>query len=231
MFSSDFQTLAASRRWDLYGPVHKGLRYAHAQMIMRLGSADHGADQPQLIDDLRAHLRIGAKHLEHEETFIHPALEALAPGAITVLNAQHERHHARFAQLAALIDAFEAAAPGERPACGRMLYLGFAAFVAEDLEHMHQEETKTWPVLCALFTDEQLADLEMRIIATLTPEDNIAMMRMMLPAMTPSERIGLLSGMKAGAPPEAYGAVIERAARPTLPAEAFAELQRFGLAA
>ena len=56
-------------------------------------------------------------------------------------------------------------------------------------------------------------------------------MRMMLPAMNPEERTGLLTGMKAGAPPEAYAAVIEHAARPTLPRAEFADLERLGLAA
>jgi hemerythrin-like domain-containing protein len=230
MFKRDFETLAATRRWDIYGPVHKGLRHAHSQLITRLGQADYAGDVRQLTADLRAHLAIAAKHLGHEETFIHAALEAAAPGSISALNQEHQQHRVRLAELGVMIEALESAAAG-REAHGRMLYLAFAAFVAEDLEHMRHEETETWPLLCALFTDEQLADIEMRIIATLTPEDNIAMMRMMLPAMSPTERIGLLSGMKAGAPPEAYAAVIEGAARPSLPDHDFAELQRLDLAA
>jgi hypothetical protein len=230
MFSKDFQTSTASRRWDIYGPVHKGLRLAHSQMIIRLGQADyvHGSDQ--LLCDLRAHLAIAAKHLDHEEVFIHAVL-ASAPAYLLVLNEQHEQHRSRLAGLNAAIERLEVATPDQRPMQGRMLYLAFSAYVAEDLEHMAHEETEIWPLLCALFTDEQLADLEMRIIATLTPEDNIAMMRMILPALSSSERAGLLGGMKAGAPPEAYAAVIEQAARPALSDDAFAELQRLDLAA
>lgn len=230
MFNRDFENAAASRRWDIYGPVHKGLRHAHSQMLTRLGRTDYAGDLRQVIADLRAHLAIAAKHLGHEEAFIHAALDAAAPGSLLALNQQHEQHRARLTQLDVMIAALEATA-AERDAHGRRLYLAFTAFVAEDLEHMRHEETEIWPRLCALFTDEQLADIEMRIIATLTPEDNITMMRMMLPAMNPAERVGLLSGMKAGAPPEAYAAVIELAARPTLPADDFAELQRLNLAA
>ena len=71
----------------------------------------------------------------------------------------------------------------------------------------------------------------MRIIASLTPRENLSVMRIMLPAMSPEERIGLLTGMKANAPPDAYSAVIEHAARPSLDAPAMAELERLGLAA
>lgn len=230
MFSKDFQTSAAAGRWDLYGPVHKGLRRAHSQMIARLGQGDYAGDSHQLLADLRAHLAIAEKHLNHEEAFVHTAL-ASAPGWLLVLNEQHEKHRSRLAELGAMIEALKAAGPGERETLGRMLYLTFSAFVAEDLEHMGHEETEIWPLLCALFTDEQLADIEMRIIATLTPEDNIATMRMILPALNPSERAGLLRGMKASSPPQVYAAVIALAAQPTLPAVDFAELQRMGLAA
>ena len=124
-----------------------------------------------------------------------------------------------------------AAEPADRLRLGRALYITFTAFVAEDFEHMAEEETVVWPQLCALFTDEELAGIEMAIIGELTPEENIGFMRLMLPAMNPSERAGLLTGMKANAPPEAFAAVIDLAARPTLAANDFAELQRLGLVA
>ena len=226
-----FLTAAAARRWDIYGPVHKGLRLGHMDLMVRLGRAGFDGPEAELLADLAAHLAHARLHIAHEESVIHPALEARAAGACAALEAQHQHHRDTVAALAAAIEAVQAAGPQERPALGRALYLAFSAFVAEDLEHMRQEETATWPLLCAHFTDEELAGLEMSIISTLTPEENIAFMRLMLPAMSAAERAGLLGGMKAGAPPEAYGAVIELAARATLSAGDMAELERLGLAA
>lgn len=231
MFTADFHSAVSANRWDLYGLVHKGLRLAHAEMLRRLGAADHRVDQSELLAALRAHLAMAAQHLAHEEDFIHPALEAARPGAAAALERDHGDHHGRLAGLLRLIGALEGASVAERPVHGRCLYLAFSVFVAEDMAHMAREETEVWPLLCALFSDAQLADLEMRIVASLTPHDNLAMMRIMLPAMTPSERIGLLGGIKAGAPSEAYAAVIAEAARPTLTPVDFAELQQLGLAA
>ena len=88
-----------------------------------------------------------------------------------------------------------------------------------------------WPRLCALFTDEELAGLEMEILAHVSPPDAITYLRMMLPASTRAERAGLLGGMKASAPAEAFSAVIELAARPTLSPDDFAHLAQLGLAA
>lgn len=226
-----FLTVAAARRWDIYGPVHKGLRLGHMDLMVRLGRAAFEAPETQLLAELSAHLANAQLHIAHEESVIHPALEARVAGACAGLEAQHRHHRDSVAALATTIEAVKAAAPQARPAQGRALYLAFSAFVAEDLEHMRQEETTTWPLLCAHFTDEELAGLEMSIISTLAPEENIAFMRLMLPAMTGPERAGLLGAMRAGAPPEAYGAVIELAARPTLSAGDMAELERLGLAA
>lgn len=226
--------MPAQPRYDFYGPIHKGLRLGLSHLLLRLGSQDFAdpVGTADLLADLRAQLALSAAHLAHEETCLHRALEARLPGAARTLEDQHRGHEVRFAQLARLMAGLENAAVAERPAHGHRLYLAFSAFVAEDFHHMHEEETVTGPVLRQLFSDEDLQAIEMTIIASLTPEENIAYMRLMLPAMTPAERAGLLSGMKAGAPAEAFAAVIERAARPTLQARDFDRLAgELGLAA
>lgn len=231
MIDAKFLSSVAQRRWDIYGPIHKGLRLAHAGLIVRLGEADPVADQKVLLDDLLAHLNIAAGHLDHEDSFIHPALDAAAAGATDDLVEHHLSHRHDLELLLALIAGLRTA-PGETRLAGwRELYLSFCAFVAADLEHMAHEETVIWPKLCAHFSDEQLAELEMRIVGSLSPDETIAVMRIMLPAMAPQERIGLLAGMKADAPPEAYQAVITLAAKPALKDSDFAALQRLGLAA
>ncbi len=219
---------ASAPRHDIYGPIHKGLRRAHADLMGRLGWADYTVDQAPLLADLREHLRLAAKHLAHEEAHIHPALEARAPQAASRLDHQHGHHRSRFAEVEHRTRAVEA---GGGPTAGRALYLEFAQMVAEDLAHMHEEETTTWPRLCALFSDAELLEMEMTIIASLTPADTIAFMRIMIPAMNPAERAGLLGGMKAGAPPEAFAAVFEHAVRATLGANDLEDLARLGLAA
>ncbi|MDD3446677.1 MAG: hypothetical protein PHS60_14810 [Zavarzinia sp.] len=213
-------------RYDIYGPIHKGLRLGLARLLTRLGATDFAdpATVTALLGDLRAHLALGRAHLTHEEEHIHRALDTRAAGACARLEEQHGHHKLRFAELDGLIRVVEASAMAERAAAGHDLYLAFSAFVAEDLAHMHEEETATRAQLCAAFTDAELQGIEFGIISSLTPDENIAYMRLMLPAMTPVERLGLLSGMKAGAPAEAFAAVIELAAKPTLPANDFANL-------
>lgn len=208
MSDHSFVALAAAGRWDIYGPIHKGLRLAQADMLGRLGRADFAAGgEAGLLADLRRLLAIGAKHLAHEEAHLHTALEARRPGATAGIEAQHEHHRARFEMLTAAIRAVEVAAPVDRPGLGRALYLAFTGFMAEDLEHMRQEETEIWPQLCALFGDEELMAIEMAIVDSISPGDRAEFMPAMLLATNPAERRGLLDGMKASAPPEAYAAM------------------------
>jgi len=231
MFDVQYQpVIAAHGRWDIYGPIHKGLRLGHARLLERLGCADWPQDQSELLDDLAEHLRLGAKHIGHEDMHIHPALEAKKAGATAAIEAEHEHHRARFASVEALIAGLRVAFKADRPVLGRQLYLSFCHLVSEDLAHMNAEETEVWPALCDTHSDAELQGLEMAIIGSLPPQDVVAFMRLMIPAMNRAERAGLLSGMKAGAPPEAYRGVLEAAARPTLCAEDWAHLEAEGLA-
>ncbi|MBS0359758.1 MAG: hemerythrin domain-containing protein [Proteobacteria bacterium] len=225
--------LAALRaqRWDIYGPIHKGLRLAHGRLMTRLGAADYARDRAAVTAELAEHLRLCAKHLKHEDIHFHPAIEARAPGGTAALEAAHDEHHERMEALERAMEALKIASIEDAPVLGRALYLQFSHFVAADFEHMAFEESEIWPQLCAFYSDEELAGFEMAIIEALPPEDTVAYLRLMIPAMNPAERAGFLGGMKLSAPPEAFAAVIEQAARPTLSAEDFAELDRLGLAA
>ena len=224
--SAEYTSQLPHGRWDIYGPIHKGLRLAATDLMIRLGRVD-ATDAGKLhgvLSDLRAHLSLAAKHLAHEEAHIHTALAARRSGAVERLSEQHADHRQAFERLEALIAAVESAAVSDRPHRTRELYLAYSLFMADDLAHMHEEESVTWPLLCALYSDEELAGIEMGIIGTLSPDENLSFMQLMIPAMTRQERIGLLSGMKANAPPEAFIAVIEGAARPTLDASDFEDL-------
>lgn len=212
-------------RYDLYGAVHKGLRKAGCDLLCRLGSTDfEDPDEAErVLGDLRTYLMLAASHVVHEDDNIHTVLHDRGVSTGTV-DDQHDDHRASFADLEALAVSIEKAWPMHKRAAGRKLYLAFAAYIADDFAHMHEEETKTAPVLWQHFTDADLAAVEMRIVASMPPEKNMAFMRLMIPAMNPAERAALLGAMRRGAPPEIFDAVIEFAVRPCLPAKAFDDL-------
>lgn len=219
-----------SGRWDLYGPIHKGLRFAHAEMLKLLGRADFTTPDATL-EVLRFHLNLCAKHLAHEERHIHPALEAKLTGGTREIERQHEEHREDFERLDRAMAAVERAPHSLRAAAGRQLYLTFSGFVAADFLHMQEEESVFYPQLCALFSDAQLMAMEMDIIHSLTPEENIAYLRLMVPAMNRPERQALLTGIRNAAPPAVFQAIVAQAVRPTLDGEDLAALEGLAIAA
>lgn len=206
-------------RHDLYGPIHKGLRLALSTLLVRLGQADFSsAEGERTLDALEAQLWLSEGHLRHEERFIHTALEARSAGSSAILDQEHREHYGSFVELRSRIAALRAAPADEKAAAGRALYLTFSRFVADDFAHMAEEEQVALPLLHDLFTDSELRAIEAELVAAIPPEKVTAYLRLMLPAGTPDERFDFLCHLRANAPTEAFAAVLENAARPTLTA-------------
>ena len=205
-------------RHDIYGPIHKALRLALSNLLVKLGSTDFECDREreEAVAALRRQLAISAGHLAHEEEFLHKRLEERASESTAALEADHRQHDEAFAKLEALLGRLEAASPGERAGLGRALYLGFSGFVAEDFEHMLEEETRITPLLHELFSDAELIEIEGRIVGSVPPEEMMAVLRLMMPALNPTERIDFLSFARASAPPEAFEAMLRFGAQPAL---------------
>lgn len=197
-------------RHDMYYAVHKGIRLANARMLIKLGQADaqDPAGVAAVLKDLRDHLVMGLSHLTHENAVIHTAIEERCPGASDHAADDHAHHEEAFAELEALAKTVEATSEAGRPMALRRLYQRFALFVAEDLEHMHEEETHLMPLLMAHFTAEERAELEHRIVSNIPFEKNVLFMRCMLPALPLSDRRGMIDGMRAGMPPEVFGTLM-----------------------
>jgi hypothetical protein len=129
--------------FDLYGAVHRGLRWAHANLMLRLGSTspgDDGTHTERVLAELGSFLDLCTVHLNLEDRHYHPAPERRRAGASAALADAHAHHYAALAALRALL-----ATAGTDPARWRGLYLRYASFVAEDLLHMGEEETVMQP--------------------------------------------------------------------------------------
>lgn len=231
-----FGPLPAPRRpasFDLYGPVHKGLRLALTGLLTRLGAQDwmEGESTAALLDAMRAQLEISAAHLRHEEVHIHRLLDARLPEGAIRPRHQHEAHDASFGDLALMIETIAAAPIEARPGLGRHLYLRFSTFVAEDFEHMAEEEQAVQPMLQALLSDEEMQAIEAGILAAIPPARAQTFLRLMLPAMSGPERAAFVAGARAHAPEGAL-AMIEGSAKQSLSPVEWHDLQkRLALAA
>lgn len=206
----DFAAGSVAIADDFYYAVHKGIRLANARLLIRLGRADAGdeAAVTQVLADLRDHLTMGLSHLTHENREIHAALDARCPGASDHAGEDHAHHEQAFGELDAMADEVARTPMPFRAEALRRLYQRFALFVADDLEHMHEEETVLMPLLVRNFSREELHEIEMRIVTGIPFEKNVLFMRAMLPAASLSERRAMLEGMSAAMPAEVFDALM-----------------------
>lgn len=203
---------------DLFGPVHKGLRMAHANLMIRLGAADLEDERvvAGLLEHLREHLRLCQEYQGYEEKVIHAALSPHAPGAVQDLDEAHQSHRVILEEIEALAGALECAPAAGRRRAMRDLYLAYSRFVAANLAHMAEDEEETLPLLHAIFDDEQLGALKTEIIRSLTPFLAPAMLRMMVPAADHHERLAMLRNIRASAIPEKFAQLMQDVVRPSL---------------
>lgn len=207
-----------SERHDFYGPIHKGLRLGSSRLLTALGCVDwsHAQACGELLEQLRAHLVLLAKHLDHEDGEINVILRDRAPGLGERLDHDHDDHRAGFAGLDQAIAEVERADDDGRRRVGHRLYLRFSRHVGEDLLHMAREEEEALPRLQAMFDDAALEAIHNRIKASIPLDRLVAYFKLIIAAANPQERAMLMADLGSGAPPEVYGAV-EAGVRSVLP--------------
>jgi len=211
---------------DLYGGLHKGLRFALCHLLVRLGATDwtNLREAQRMAAAVRGQLVLSMSHLAHEEEHIHSSLELRAPDAIETLSLQHDHHCVRLREIGGIVRDLMAADEALRPRIGRELYLTFSLFVSEDLAHMYEEEMTTLPVLQTLFTDEELVQMEGRILDSIPADELLDWLRRILPAMSRPERGDMLASLRRSAPKYLFRLILDEAARPTLEEADWADL-------
>jgi hypothetical protein len=204
------QPQSATPRHDMYAGVHKGLRAFMGDTLAVVGRMDPADehDVAAALGQARSLLAICASHLEHENRFVHAAMEARRPGSSARTGEDHVGHEEAIDELTAEIGAVERATGPARATAAHRLYLRLATFVAENLVHMHVEETENNAVLWACYTDAELQAIEGALVASIPPPEMGAVLRWMIPAMSHAARVGMLSGMRQNAPAEVFDGVL-----------------------
>lgn len=233
--SQEMQHVAATQqvpRFDMYGAIHKALRGFMADTLLAVGRMDVD-DEPDLVRGLQRVfdlLEFCHQHLQHENNFIHPAMEARAPGSSTHIGAEHGEHVAHIERLSGMAGQVLRCPPAERPAAALALYHALSAFIAHNFEHMLQEEHEHNAVLQAHYGDAELLQIHDALVASIPPAEMMVVVRWMLPFMNPAERTAMMADMQAKAPAPAFQAALD-VARPHLDEGEWAKLMRsLGLA-
>lgn len=214
------------QRVKLFEAAHKGLRNALSQFSYLLGKCDFNSTQDvnkihSLGKDICMML---SSHANDENTIILAALEAKVPGSSKHDIDDHGRlEHDQDAIEKMLDEIKELNSKGEDAlGTGAELYMKFSKFHGEYLLHTVEEETETQRLLWENFTDPELHAIRGKIIARFTPEAFEKWQSYIMPAITQSDLLMMLGGMKANAP-EQFTRLMKMAEK-FLAADEFAEI-------
>ncbi|HUL65097.1 MAG TPA: hypothetical protein VLW55_10820 [Burkholderiaceae bacterium] len=195
-------------RLNMYAGVHKGLRACMAHVLVETGRMDttDNEDTERALEAVRHLLMLCRSHLEHEDRFVHAAMQARRPGSAATTLGDHEHHTWAIMRIENAARAVEDSIGAARRNAAQHLYMLLARFVAENYEHMHVEETQNNEVLWDEYTDAELLAIKGRLLAAIPPDVNMAFLRWIAPSLSPAERAELLVGARAGMPPAAFEA-------------------------
>lgn len=216
--------------FDLYRDIHKGIR-AELFRVTRLAGCTDPADTSAaqaLAGEVRTLVALLVAHAEHEDGVIQPGIEEHLPELGAQVLTEHTVLEARIASLADLAEQVATGGAAQGAAAAR-LYLDLASFVSAYLLHQDLEERVVMPALEAAVGVEAVIGMHERIISSLSPEELAQSLAIMLPAMSADDRTGLLGGIRAGAPEEAFAGVWGLAASVLAPEDLGAVAARLGM--
>ena len=195
---------------DMYRDIHKGIRNGLFAVTLAAGQVDPGDRDAvaAVADRWRDLVNVLIAHAEHEDNFMQPVLEMLEPSMAEVIAVAHPELEGQMAALEVLADRATDAGVCERRLFVHRMYLGFASFTSAYLQHQEFEETQVMPALAAKVGVEELLALNHAIVASVTPDEMRRAAPLMLGAMNVEDRVELLGGAQAGAPPEVFAGML-----------------------
>ncbi|MFA9438859.1 hypothetical protein ACDA63_04395 [Uliginosibacterium sp. sgz301328] len=208
MMGKDSRAVA---RFDMYALVHKGLRAFMSDTVSLVGRTDWSDERDALAAtaQLRKLMETCFKHLQHENEFIHAAMEARRPGSSGDTALDHAEHIMAVKAFLADTQELELLPVPLRQPLASEVYKRLAVFVGENFEHMAHEEAHNNGVLWAAYSDAELIDIHDRLVASIPPQEMGIVMRWMLPYANAQERAMLLGDIRSKAPAEAFDAMLD----------------------
>jgi len=198
-------------RLDLYRPIHKALRLLMCESVQALGRLDC-EDPLELhaqLDQLGDLLALCRSHLEHENAFLHPALERAGAGASPRTAEDHVQHLGEIAALERRLQRVRDSSGQIRQREADALYDDLVDFVGENFAHMRIEERDNNARLWSHYQDAELVALHDALVASIEPARRLAASRLILRAIHPGERISMLLGMRAQMPADAFNGLAQ----------------------
>lgn len=195
-------------RYNIFNQIHKGLRAMLYDTALRIQQTDFSQEEQAVptIQQLEKVLAFFDKHADHEDEYILPAIRKHARLLVEELESEHATDRSLSLSLGKHIrDLLIAQHADAKKKAGLHMLYDFNSFIAFNLYHMNKEELLFNQVLWEHYTDEEIFLINHALVATVPPDEVMALSRWMMRGINNEEAIGWLNGVKNNAPAEAFG--------------------------
>jgi len=201
-------------RYNAFNLIHKALRALMYDVALTLQQTDFtNAEEAEIalarVEEVMYHFE---NHAHHEDNFVFAAIENAAPKLVESLEQEHVEDIElgnRLVQLVRMMKSLENNM--ERVNCGSAINKAFRDFMVFNIRHMSREESEINAVLWQEFTDQELIELNGKIVANISPADMAFNSRWFMRSINKTEAIMWLKAVKATAPPFVFDQLIQLA--------------------
>ena len=137
-------------------------------------------------------------HAQYENAAIHELLRKKNSTLHTQIESEHILQDESLAEIQALIAGIgDTVTEEEKIRRGYALYLTYRKFVADNLLHLHEEETQILPELQRLYTDAELRQVAAPAYREMMPEQIVQMLTGLFPHMNLADKKAFLVNIQA----------------------------------
>lgn len=203
----------AQPRFDVYGSVHKGLRFLMTELTFELGKANinNTSELTALGEKLRYLWDILKAHAQGEEEFIFPYLLKEDKAFHMKLKKAHEKFEEDAGNFRDSFKEILGLDVGDAEIQEKMTKFTkrYNTFVSEYFSHMQDEELTANPILWKLLHDERLMEILSNMSQIPTTKLREYFLPYLIRATNPAERVGVLMGMKMSMPDSVFNRTLD----------------------
>ena len=200
------------QRFNTFNMIHKALRamlYDTALTMQQTYFADttEAADVFEKMNDV---IFAFEQHGMHEDTILMPVIASYDPAMILSFEQEHKEDLSLGNKLKHLQNMYHATETSEEKLMvGSVMIRAFRDYMIFNLEHMQREEVDLNKLLWDHYTDEELLEINERIIATIPPAEMASTSKWFMQAINKEEAKGWLIAVKRSAPDFVFDSLFE----------------------
>ena len=202
------------QRLNIFNQVHKGLRAALYETALLLQQANFTSanESDVAMERIKEVLMLFEEHARKEDFYILKAIVPYEPSVADAFEQEHIEDMELSDELSDAVVAFESLLDNsEREAAGRKINELFAAFIAFNLKHMGKEELVINEILWRYFSDNEILQIQNRIVASTQPWHQDFFSKWMLRGINNAEATSWLLAVERTAPPIVYQTLFNKA--------------------